>query len=318
MPHRRADEGAHRRDALLGDRAGLQGPAGQRHPGRERLPDPVVRPVLDLLRRVDLHVEPAHRRRAHAVQREPVGVPGVDQLVGRRCYLGEDPQPRERVHPLPRRPQLLGDRLPADAVEAVAAGDHVALEDALHPAGVGEGDLRPGGLDVVDRRARDVEEQRPVGEPGRDEVLDHLGLPVDHHRSTGQRGEADPVPFPGHLQVDAVVDQTLPVHPIADTRRAEQVDRLLLEDAGPDPGLDVLAGAVLDDDAVDAGVGQQAREEEAGGACADDPDLGAEDVAHGARQACPDPSGEEVASAQRKRRNASTASSSPAAGSPSW
>ena len=64
-------------------------------------------------------------------------------------------------------------------MEAVAAGDHVALELVLR-AVVAEADAGPVALELVDGHVLDLEQQRPPGgEPGLDQVLDDLGLAVD-------------------------------------------------------------------------------------------------------------------------------------------
>ncbi len=82
-------------------------------------------------------------------------------------------------------------------------------------------------------------------------------------------------PLARKLQLDAVVDQPFAPQPLADADLVQQVDRALLEDAGADPLLDVLAAPVLEDDRVDALEVQQMREHQPGGTGADDPDLGA-------------------------------------------
>ena len=60
--------------------------------------------------------------------------------------------------------------------------------------------------------------------------------------------------MPGPLQVDAVVAQALAVQPLPHAGLGQQVDRALLEDAGADAGLDVVARPVLEDHRVDARV----------------------------------------------------------------
>ena len=62
----------------------------------------------------------------------------------------------------------------------------------------------------------------------------------------------------------------------------EEVDDRLLEDAGADACLDVLAAPVLQDHRVDALAVQEVSERESGRACTDDPYLGA-----GSAQAAP-------------------------------
>ena len=61
---------------------------------------------------------------------------GVDQLVvdGRR--IGEDAEPAEGIDALVDADRLLRDRLAADAVEAVAAGDEVAVDLVALAAGL--------------------------------------------------------------------------------------------------------------------------------------------------------------------------------------
>ena len=75
------------------------------------------------------------------------------------------------------------------------------------------------------------------------------------------------------LQVDAVVDDSLAVHALADAGVAQKVDRALLENARADAVLDVFAAAVLEHDALDAVDLEQPREREPGRAGADDADL---------------------------------------------
>jgi hypothetical protein len=276
VAHRRRHEAAHRRDAPVGHRTGLQRPALEAQADAELVPDPVVRPVLEPLGGIDLQVEPGDRRRPHAVEREAVRVPGVDQLIGGRLDVGEDAEPGERVLALPGLPERGRDGVAAHAVEPVGPDDDVALHGAADAVLVGERDRRPVGGDVVHRGVTDVEEQLlAVGEPCRDEVLDDLGLPVDPHRPAAQRGEVEVVPLPRPLQVDPVVAQALAGHPLPDAGLGEDVDRTLLEDAGPDPRLDVRPGPVLQDDRLDAAPREQLAQRQAGRAGSDDRDLGA-------------------------------------------
>ena len=60
------------------------------------------------------------------------------------------------------------------------------------------------------------------------------------------------MPGAGVLQVDAAVLEALALQPVADAGLGERVDGVLLEDAGADARLDVVAGPVLQDDVVDA------------------------------------------------------------------
>jgi hypothetical protein len=75
------------------------------------------------------------------------------------------------------------------------------------------------------------------------------------------------------LELDPVVDEPFAVEPLGDTGLREQLHRALLEDAGADPVLDVLAASVLQHDRLDPLDLEQAREREPGRAGSDDPDL---------------------------------------------
>ena len=65
------------------------------------------------------------------MEREPTVVVCVDELLGGRRHLCQDPQPAERVAAREERELSLGDRVAAHSVEAVAAGDEVALQHVL-------------------------------------------------------------------------------------------------------------------------------------------------------------------------------------------
>ena len=54
-----------------------------------------------------------------------------------------------------------------------------------------------------------------------------------------------------------MVDEALPAHPFPEADLVEQVDRGLLEDAGPDPMLDVRPVPILEDDRFDPVARQQ-------------------------------------------------------------
>src|SRR6185295_6785695 len=126
---RLGDEAAQRRDALLDRRAGderLGRVAGQA-PLQLR-PEALVGPFVDLLRKRALQVVAAARAAALAAEREAALVRDVDQLLRHRRRVGEHAQPAERIVFLGDA-QLLGrDAGAADAVEAVAAGDEIALQ----------------------------------------------------------------------------------------------------------------------------------------------------------------------------------------------
>ena len=113
----------------------------------------------------------------------------------------------------------------------------------------------------------------------RDQVLLHLGLPVDPHRAAGEVDEVEVVPLAVPtvvpLQVDAAVLVALALEPVGQPDLAQQVDGRLLEDAGADPGGDVLLRPGLDHHRLDALAVEQVGEQHPGRPGPDDRDLGA-------------------------------------------
>ena len=81
------------------------------------------------------------------------------------------------------------------------------------------------------------------------------------------------MPLAGELQLDPVVNETLPSEPLSHADLLQQVDGALLENAGPDAALDVLAGSVLENDGVNPLEVEEVSEDEAGRPGADDADL---------------------------------------------
>ena len=124
--------------------------------------------------------------------------------------------------------------------------------------------------------AGDLEEQRQAGvEPRGDEVFHDLGLAVDHDRaSAGELAERNAMALTVELELDAVVDDSLPEHAVPDARLHEQIGRALLEHAGADPVLDVVAAPVLEHDRLDALALEQACQRQPGRPGADDRYLG--------------------------------------------
>src|SRR5205823_11502465 len=128
-----------------------------------------------------------------------------------------------------------------------------------------ERDRRPLALGSFHALRLDLETQLAAGrQAGRDQVLHHLLLAVDHDPPPGQVDEVDPVAAASELEVDALVDQALAIHPLPGAAPAQELDRALLEDAGPYPALDVLATAALQDDRLDPRPMQQVRQQQAG------------------------------------------------------
>ena len=98
-----------------------------------------------------LQVEPAHRGRAHRVQREPVRVPGVDQLVGRRRARRPGSPARSTGTSAPRSAAASGIARPARPEGPVAADHDVRVQPLRRPAVHRERHVRAVGAGVVHR-----------------------------------------------------------------------------------------------------------------------------------------------------------------------
>ena len=112
-----------------------------------------------------------------------------------------------------------------------------------------------------------------AGEGAGDQVLEHLVLAVDRHPAAGQLGDRDAGGVTGAAQVDAVVREPLPGQPPAAAQLVHEVDRVLLQQPGAVARLDVLAGAVLQDHALDPRPLERQSQGQAGRPRADDRDL---------------------------------------------
>ena len=107
-------------------------------------------------------------------------------MIGRR-RLRQDAEPTERIVALEHAEHAVGNARPANAMEAVTAGDEIAF-DFLRPAVMREADLRSWRRQVVHADIVDLEQQRPaVGEPPRDQVFHDLLLPVNRDALVHQR-----------------------------------------------------------------------------------------------------------------------------------
>ena len=75
-------------------------------------------------------------------------------------------------------------------------------------------------------------------------------------------------------QLDAVVGQPFGMGTGPDTGLVQQVHADLLQHASADAAQHVVGAALFDDDGVNAGFVEQLAEQQTGGACADDGNLG--------------------------------------------
>src|SRR5918999_3532435 len=277
--HGLGHEAAHRGDALLDDRPLLERPALAREASVQLLPDPLIRPALDVLVGLALEVEAGDLRRAHAVEREAAVVVAVDELIARGLDLGQDAEPAEWVGALAVAERAVGHGGAADAVVAVAARPHLAAEVPLL-ALVPEAEQGAVGLDARRADVVDLEQQWCLRlEAGGDQVLYDLLLAVDRDPASAcELVERDPVTLAAEAKLDAVVDEALALQALADAHLDQEVHRPLLEHAGADASLDVVAAPILEDDGVDALKVEQVPEHQARRPRADYSDLRAGDV----------------------------------------
>ncbi len=107
------------------------------------------------------------------------------------------------------------------------------------------------------------------------QVAGDFGLAVHHDVfAAGQAVHVDAVALALEQHVETAVHQTLLVHALADAGFVQQVDADLFQHAGANPAEHVVAALALDDHGVYAGLVQQLAEQQAGGACTDDGNLG--------------------------------------------
>jgi hypothetical protein len=79
--------------------------------------------------------------------------------------------------------------------------------------------------------------------------------------------------FAIEAQLKAVMHQALALHAFAHAGFGQKIDRVLFEHTGAHTILNVLAGTIFDDNGFDAFAMEEMREEQPGGAGANDADL---------------------------------------------
>ncbi len=138
-----------------------------------------------------------------------------------------------------------------------------------------EADARALGLERVHADIGDIEQHVAVRiVPCLDQIFDDLLLAIDGDgAAAGQVGEIDAVAAAAEAQFDAVMQQALAAQPLAHVRLHQQVHAALLEHAGSNAMLDILAAATLDDDRLHTLQMQQVRKQQSRGSRSDDADL---------------------------------------------
>src|ERR1700676_2848642 len=148
-PHRLGDKAAQGSDALL-----------DRGPGNEMvdrllvealfqfIPEPFVRPLIDVIVERALYVIAAAVHRAHGANRKAPRRVRVDQFLADRRRLRQDPEPAERIDPFERLDRRRLYAGAANAVKTVAAGDEIAI-DLVRDAVLDVSDARMIGVKIV-------------------------------------------------------------------------------------------------------------------------------------------------------------------------
>src|SRR6185503_4991839 len=203
---------------------------------------------------------------------------GVDQFLGRSRRFDQDAEPAEWVSAGELVALARRDRRARHAVEAVATRKESGF-DFLDLAVPVEPRFGRTGVEVVERGVLHPEENLSARRQARgDQILDHFVLRVDGDGPAGELGERDAMTRAAEAQVDAFVAEALALHALADAALREQVDGALLEHAGADRGLDLLARARLDHDRGDALEVEEVGKEQSGGTRSHDGNLGFQTV----------------------------------------
>src|SRR5262249_48157151 len=132
-------------------------------------------------------------------------------------------------------------------------------------------------VEIVNADMIDFEQKRSARvQAGLHEVFDHLVLGVHGDGApTGQLGHVDVMTPAGEAEMNPALSQSLPLQPLSDTSLHHQVDRGLLQHSRPHTAFDVVPVSDLEDDTFDPFEMEEMSQHQAGGAGADDRDLGA-------------------------------------------
>ncbi len=138
-------------------------------------------------------------------------------------------------------------------MKAVAAADEVAGEFL-----VGASVMEPNSRPAAARKIMDADVGRfeqnlsAIGQPAVDQVFHHLLLAIDGHAFAHQLAEIDVVQRAAEAEMHAIVEHAFALHARADTGLDQEVARPLLDQAGADAALDMLAATALQYYGLDA------------------------------------------------------------------
>src|SRR6266568_1035015 len=258
--HRLDHDAAHRGQALEQHLA-LGKPAAAAEPRVQLPPHALVGPFVEILVGGALQIEPGERRRAHAVEPEAALMVGVDELLAGRRRFRENAEPAERIFPLEARQRATRNAGPAHAMGAVAAGDEIAIDLGDLPDFAAKADARRPTGEIMNADVLDLEQDlAAAAKPRGNQVLDHLLLAIDGDVLADEIGEIQMMQATRKADVDAAVNEAFALQPRAEPGLDQKVGDPLLDHAGANPALDIVAAAPLQHHRVDAFPAQQMRE----------------------------------------------------------
>ena len=150
----------------------------------------------------------------------------VDEFVGDRRLVDENPEPSEGIDPLVGAQLLFRDRAAADAVKTVAARDVIACDLERLPV-LDVTDPRPLRLEIVKADLeRFVDRLRAQDRARVHQIARRLGLAIDRDGLAGQRLEIDAMAHAVERDLGPFVDESLAMQPRARARFVEEGDSI--------------------------------------------------------------------------------------------
>ena len=283
--HRLGHKAAQGRNAFLDGSACDQIGTGLLVQAQAQLgPKSIVRPLVQRIGERHLQVVAAARGAALRTQGKAAWAVDVNELVVHRRRVRQQSQPAKGIDFFKLFDGPTRHAGAAHAVKAVATGNKVAgnfkrltvfLEPHTGLVGVKVQHLHLAGLVIRGQTGLRARVHQVAGD---------LSLSIDHHvLAAGERGQIHPVALTGKQHVKAAVHQAVAVHACAHTGLVEQVHGDLLEHASADAAQHVVRALALHNHRVDTGLVQQLAQQQTGGTCANNGDLGANGTGHGFR-----------------------------------
>jgi hypothetical protein len=201
-------------------------------------------------------------------------MPGVNELLGGRWRLDEHAQPANLELTLITLHRAGGNRRAADSMEAIAAGNKVAV-DFRGLAIMCECHTRLIRGDVQELHILRFKNNFSSSLVSRvNQIAQHLMLGVDGDRSAAYEVvEINAVRLSVEAELNAMMHLAFVREPLANATGFQQIDRRLLEHAGPHGGLHCRPRTSFQHDRIDAALLQQVRKQQPRRSGADNGDL---------------------------------------------